>query len=462
MAIDDPDVLAAPADLAPEGTASNIADGVRSGALDPVTVVNECFRRITAIDPRLGAFQLLRPRAALREARELTRRSDLDTLPLAGVPIAIKDNIPLAGEPLRCGSAATSDEPSGRDHEVVRRLRAAGAIVVGKTRVPELCIWPFTDGALGTARNPWDLEHTPGGSSGGSAAAVAAGLVPIAHGNDGLGSVRIPAAACGVLGWKPADGVVPADVGNGSWFGMAANGVLATTVDDAERMAAVMAGRAMAARQPDRRCRIALATASPVPGARTAPEVEAAVHAVADVLRAAGHEVVPIRLAAPTGVALAVFAHWFAGTAADAATVKEPSRLLRRTRVHARLGRIVQSLGGVRPGARERWRAEFRAMLAGYDLLLTPTTATTAIAAEGWAQQGWFANVRAALAFAPFTGAVNFAGLAALSVPAGLHAGLPVGAHLVALHDDDALLFQLARQVESARPWPRVAAMAHG
>jgi len=444
-------------------TACAIAQAVRTGAVAPLQVAREHLQQIALHDAAIGAFQRVRGEAALREAAALAAHPQLASLPLAGVPVAIKDSIQVAGEPMRLGSAASSDAPSAADHEVVRRLRAAGAIVLGLTRLPELALWPFTDGALGTTRNPWNPQRTAGGSSGGSAAAVAAGLVPIAHGNDGLGSVRIPAAACGVIGWKPGEGVVPADIGSHSWFGMACNGALATTVADAALMASVLADRPELAEVPaPPALRIALATASPVPGARTDPGVEAAVRAVAGALRRAGHAVEPIALLAPTGVALSVFAHWFAGAADDAQLLAQPQRLLPRSRRHVAAGRAVRSLGLLRPGARERWRQRLEAMLAGFDLLLTPTLASPAIAAQGWAEQGWLANLRAALAFAPFTGAANFAGLPALSVPAGLLQGLPVGAHFVGRAGSEGLLFSVAAQVEGERPWARLAPRLQG
>jgi amidase len=181
----------------------------------------------------------------------------------------------------------------------------------------------------------------------------------------------------------------------------------------------------------------------------------AAVEQVASVLRALGHSVQAMRLQAPTGVALAVFAHWFAAAALDADALVEPARMLPATRRHVAIGRLVTRLKLVRPGARERWRERFEAMLADSDLLLTPTTASTAIAADGWMQKGWGAHVRSALAFAPFTGAANFAGLPAISVPAGMHEGLPVGAQFVGRAGSEALLLAIAQEIERERPWPR-------
>lgn len=433
-----------------------IAQAVGSGNVAPDAPVREHLRHIAEAGAAIGAFQHVREQAALREAAALANHPALASLPLAGVPIAIKDNIPVAGEPMRVGSLATSDAPAAADHEIVRRLRAAGAIVVGMTRVPELCIWPVTDGPLGVARNPWNLQRSPGGSSGGSAAAVAAGLVPVAHGNDGLGSVRIPAAECGLVGIKAGDGVLPGEVGNGSWFGMAANGVLASNVRDAALVFSVMAGRAELAQLAEpRRLRFALTTASPLPGVRTDADIVVAVHAVATALRAAGHQVDEVQLPVPTATALEVLAHWFAGTARDAETLAHPDRMLARTRTHVALGRLARRVGALRPDARERWRSRFLAILGTHDVLLTPTTATTALAAQGWAERGWLANFVASARHAPFTGAANFAGLPAITVPAGLHRdGLPLGAHFVGRAGDEALLLGLAAQIERIRPWP--------
>jgi hypothetical protein len=213
---------------------------------------------------------LVRGQAALAEAAAVDARPDRPGLALAGVPVAVKDNIAVTGEPMRVGSQASLAGPRTRDHLVVARLRAAGAVVVGVTRMPELAVWAFTDGRFGMARNPWDLSRTCGGSSGGSAAAVAAALVPLAHGNDGLGSIRVPAAACGLVGVKPGFGVVPAGPGADVWCSMGENGPIATTVADAALGLSVMAGNPALARvdRPPGGVRIALVTGAPVPGSR--------------------------------------------------------------------------------------------------------------------------------------------------------------------------------------------------
>ncbi|HEU0206401.1 MAG TPA: amidase, partial [Pseudolysinimonas sp.] len=255
-------------------TAGEIADDVRSGRSTAVTEVTRALSTISRLRDELGAFQVVRAERALAEAAELDARTDRSALPLAGVPVAIKDNIPVAGEPLRDGSQATDATLSAADHPVVARLREAGAIVVGITRVPELCVFATTDSAFGITRNPWNHERTPGGSSGGSAAAVASGQVPIAHGNDGMGSIRIPAADCGLFGIKPGPGVVPQLIGVDAWFGMSENGPLATTVADAALMLSVMADRPALAHpaEPAAPLRIAVAGGAASPLAPLDPE----------------------------------------------------------------------------------------------------------------------------------------------------------------------------------------------
>src|SRR3954452_14899048 len=210
--------------------ATELAARVRAGELSAVDVVRAHLDHIAAVDARIGAFRVVRTKAALAEAAAIDASAARGSLPLAGVPIAIKDNVAVAGEVCTDGSAAASPEPQAEDHPVVARLRAAGAVVVGITRVPELWLYGATDGPASVSRNPWDTARSPAGSSGGSAAAVAAGCVPLALGNDGMGSLRLPAAACGLVTLKPGRGVVPPPAND--WFGMVENGALATTVAD--------------------------------------------------------------------------------------------------------------------------------------------------------------------------------------------------------------------------------------
>ncbi len=298
-----------------------------------------------------------------------------------------------------------------------------------------LCVWPFTDGPLGVAGNPWRLDRTPGGSSGGSAAAVAAGFVPLAHGSDGLGSIRIPAACCGLVGLKPGLGTVPAGIGADDWTHMSENGPLATTVADAALGLAVMADDAALAAPPapdalGRPLRVALVLRSIVPGTRIDPAWRQAALDTADVLRAAGHTVEEAELPAPLWVVRNGIARWFAGAAADAALAGPArDRLPRRTATHVRIGRVTPRLGWVRDDDTERWRGVLAPFLARYDVVLSPGLAAPPPAAEGHADRGWLANYRVAVRY---TGALqgpwNIAGYPSIALPAGVHPdGTPLG-----------------------------------
>ena len=190
------------------GSASEVAAAVQQGSLDPVDVVTDCLALIHRHDKVLGAFARVRTDEAIREATAVRTSPNRADLPLAGVPVAIKDNIAVAGEVQRAGSLVFDPEPKRGDHPVTARLRDAGAVVIGLTSTPELGLWLTTDGEVIT-RNPWNCDYSASGSSGGSAAAVGAGLVPLAHGTDGLGSIRQPSEACGIVGMKPGRGVIP-------------------------------------------------------------------------------------------------------------------------------------------------------------------------------------------------------------------------------------------------------------
>jgi amidase len=438
-------------------SATSLAALVHCGDVTPAEVVQAHLSWIAAIDPQLGAFQTVRASEALAEAQRLASRADLRTLPLAGVPVAIKDNVPVAGEPMRIGSAATPATPSPSDHPTVHRLRAAGAIIVGTTRVSELCVWPDCDTALGTARNPWNRDRTPGGSSGGSASAVGAAMVPLALGADGMGSIRIPAACCGVVGLKPGTGVVPADLGVSGWYGLAENGAITTTVEDAALMLSVLAGQpALRTPAPARPIRIAVSTRPPLPGVGLDPEIAAAVVRAASDLSTAGHtvEFVDPPRASVRSIG-AIFARWFAGAAQDAQTF-DTQKLEARTRAHVRLGRIVQRCGLVRQRDRENWRRLLEPFFRRFDLLVTPVRTMLPLSADGWSRRSWMSTVLADARFAPFGAAWNFAGYPAAVVPSGLHSsGMPLSVQLVAAPNCEGLILSVAGQLERIRPWRR-------
>jgi amidase len=444
----------------PVPTALETVAAVRAGTTTSRAAVEASLGRIAAVDGALGAFQVVRGERALEEADEVDRRSDLAELPLAGLPVAVKDNVPVSGEPMRDGSAGSDPAPQQDDHEVVRRLRAAGAVVVGLTRVPELSVFGATDSVFGVTRNPWDLGRTPGGSSGGSAAAVAAGAVAVAHGNDGMGSIRIPSACCGLVGLKPGLDVVPADLWNGSWFGMAENGALGTTVADVALVLSVMAARPeLAAAAPaSGGLRVALSVRAPAPLTPVDRSWADAARRTADALAGAGHSVREADPPYSTSMMLAATARWTVGTALDVDLLTEPGRIERRVARHAAVGRRLQRRGYPKEAGRRRWQEAAARFFEAHDVLVTPALARPPIEAVRWGTRGWSANLLSNSRYAPFAAPWNLAGWPAMTVPAGLHpGGTPVAVQLVAQPGGEAVLLSVAAQLEQVRPWPRTA-----
>ena len=440
--------------------AVEIAERVRAGTLSAVDVVRAHLEHIEAVDARIGAFRVVRTEAALAEAAAVDAAPDRSSLPLAGVPVAIKDNVDVAGEACTDGSPACPERTAETDHPVVARLRAAGAVVVGIARVPELCVYPMTDGPGTVTRNPWDTARSPAGSSGGSAAAVASGSVPLAHGNDGMGSLRLPAAACGLVTLKPGRGVVPAGIGFDDWSGMAVNGALATTVADLAVAHAVMAGE-----QPDepaapgRPLRIAVSTRSPLPGARADTATLAAVDSIVALLVEAGHTVVRRDPTVSAGASAGYLARYLAGVDDDAEHLGIARRELQpRHRTHARIGRLVRRAGLIRPRTAEKFRERMTAFFDDVDLLLGPVSTGPPLAARPWHERSFLANLSASARYAPFTGPWNFAGLPAVAVPAGMRPeGLPVAVQFVGPPGTETRLLWIAGELERRQPWRRYA-----
>src|SRR5271155_918440 len=263
---------------------------IAAGEISSRELVEVYLARIERFDVKLNAFRIvLGERARLEADQADARRGAGGKRPLLGVPIAVKDDIDVAGEVTPYGTNA-QEAPARADAEVVRRLREAGAVIIGKTNVPELTLWPFTETAThGATRNPWDAQRAPGGSSGGSAAAVAAGLVGAALGSDGAGSIRIPAAWCGLFGLKPQRGRVSMAPRTRCWHGLSVNGVLTRTVADtalfhdvasgaidvdADRVPAPEVPFAQAAATPPGRLRIAFTT-STLPGVLSSLDADA-------------------------------------------------------------------------------------------------------------------------------------------------------------------------------------------
>ena len=461
------------ADLVFAGIARQ-AELVRAGEVSARELVEACLERIARLDPDLGAFRVVLGERALAEAAQAdARRAAGDERPLLGVPIAVKDVADVAGEPTTHGTGAHGP-PAERDAELVRRLRSAGAIVVGKTRTPELALWPFTESAtFGVTRNPWRLDRTPGGSSGGAAAAVTAGMVGAAHGTDGAGSIRIPAACCGLFGLKPQRNRLPLAPDEDHWYGLTAAGVLTRSVlDTALFFDAVLAGGhgagpatspfpgaeslARAARDMPGRLRIALALNPPPGSLRPYAAGRRALEETAEVLRGVGHLVRECEVDYGT-VPLAVAGRYLRGAHDEGARLPYPRRLERRTRALVRLGGRVPPALLARERATEGARARrLGALLDDHDLLLVPVLARPPVEIgryEGLGALRTLSGVGRGFG-GPFTSPWNLTGQPAAAVPAGFDGdGLPVSVQLVARPNDESTLLSLAAQLERERPW---------
>lgn len=434
----------------------SIAARVRAGVLSPRDAVDDALQRIERRDPGIRAFVRVLAERARGEADALARRPDLGELPLAGVPVAIKDNVSVQGEPMRDGSRATDPAPAAADHPTVARLRAAGAIPIGLTAVPELCVWGSVDSPGVVTRNPWNPDRVPGGSSGGSAAAVAAGMVPIALAADGMGSIRIPSAACGVFGIKPGRGVVPSRLGAHSWFGLAENGPIASTVEDAALMLSVLADEPGLARIPEApRLRVGVAVGPPSPIVSVDREWASGVDRTAQVLAKAGHRTTSIRVPYPPNMTAALV-RWMAGTADDAAGL-DPALLQPRTRRHVAVGRTLARAGLVRPAQVRRLEQRMSDALAAYDVVLTPALARPPIAAVTWSERSWLSNLVANVRYAPFSAMWNVLGWPAASVPVGMHSTsrTPVAVQIVAPPGGERTVLAVAAELERRRGWQR-------
>ena len=407
-------VAGAPAELS--GTAPTalpataLAALVRGGASTAAEVARAHLARIAARDPQLGAFEASDADRVLAEAGGVDARPDRFALPLAGVPVAVKNEVAVAGYATRHGSPATSAEPARRDDELVKRLRKAGAVIVGTTRMPELAAWGFTHSALGTTRNPLNPDRDPGGSSGGSAAAVAAGMAALGLGTDGGGAIRVPAAYCGLVGLKPGTGVVPLPGGaDERWYGMGAVGPLARTAADAALLFAVLAGRDPAdavhavEEGPAAGLRVAVSLRSPSPLGELRAANRAATVGAALLLRADGAGVAPADPPYPRGLAAHWSARWQAGVAREAAELGlDLAAVEPRTAAVVRRGRRVLDHGG--PG-RAPWRGRFLSWLdAGrHDVLLTPAVAGPPPVAGALRGRGYLATLLTSAARTPYT-----------------------------------------------------------
>jgi amidase len=439
-------------------------------------LVDATLRRIEALDPGIGAFTHVDGERALAVARGL--QPD-DRRAFAGVPIAVKANTPVEGMVMDYGSQLLADYRADHDAYLVRRLRDEGFVIVGTTKLPELGILPSTEPRHGgPTRNPFNREHTAGGSSGGSAAAVASGMLPLAHGNDGGGSIRIPAACCGLLGLKPSRGRVSRGPDQGDSF-LGVDGALTRTVLDAAAALDVLAGYEVgdatwaprpsepfvkAFRREPGQLRIGFTTVNPL-GKPPHPENVAAVNEAAGLLSEMGHHVAESTADFPGPETLEEFLTIYAGNIGlgtayaqmVAGRAAGPDELEPLTRAFAERALATSSVQLLASTARLQATARrVIALWADVDLMLLPALAerpvplgrvvgTTDPAMEGFER---------AMDFAPYAGLFNVTGQPAVSVPWGIGSdGLPSAVQLVGPPLGEETLLQIAYQVEQARPW---------
>lgn len=452
-------------------SATELAAAIRARRVSPVEVTKAVLARIERLNPRLNAYCTVTADAALEAARaaEQTLAQGRPLGPLHGVPVSVKDTILTAGVRTTRGSKLYANYIPAEDAPVVERLKAAGAIILGKTNTPEFGWKGVTDNALfGPTRNPWNLERTPGGSSGGAAAAVAAGLGPLALGTDGGGSIRIPAAFTGIVGLKPSFGLVPAYPPSPA-ESLSHVGPMARTVQDTALLLDVLAG-------PDERDRTSL----PPLGVRFAEALEGGLRG----LRLAwscdlGYAVVEPEVAALAEQAARRFtelgcileeAHpgfpdpydaWSVLFYAGIGAMLEGQPPGWREVVDPELVRTVDSARSLtafdyaRAGfARAALWDTVRRFFERYDLLLTPSLAVSAFPVGMNMPEQIAGQPATGLRWSPFTYPFNMTGQPAISVPCGWTAdGLPVGLHIIGRRFADVLVLRAAAAFEALQHW---------
>lgn len=434
---------------APEVVEAAIGRAEDAASLDAVVTMTADLARRTASGPTRGA--------------------------LFGVPFAVKDLAQVAGVRTAWGSAASGSFVSRRSDPAVRALEAIGLVSIGKSATPELGMTATTEPlAFGPCRNPWSRERSTGGSSGGAAALVASGVVPIAHGSDGGGSIRIPASCCGLVGLKPSRGRFDMEGSNLLPVNIAVHGVLTRTVRDTVAFwGAIERARPPrglspigdVAPAPARRLRIAVFVDSPIDTTVDA-EVGATVERAAALLGELGHEVRPIACPFPAQVVhdflrLWCFVGWLQAKTGRLLIHRgfDATRLEPFTRGFGRSfgGDVRASLAAIR--RLRGFTRHYADLIAPYDVLVGPTLAEPPPPLGHLAtNQDFDVIIERLLSFTPFTGLINAAGAPALSLPLGqARDGLPLGVQLAAAHGQERLLLELAREIEAARPWPRLA-----
>ncbi|MFL5871715.1 MAG: amidase [Solirubrobacterales bacterium] len=437
------------------------AELIRDGEVSSRELVELYLGRIDRLNPKLNAFTEVLSERALADADAADgRAASGERAPLLGVPVAIKDAVDVEGVVTQFGTRAF-DRPAAADGEMVRRLRDAGAVVIGKTTLPELAICGFTESeGWGVTRNPWNADRSPGGSSGGSGAAVAAGLVGGASASDGGGSIRIPAAFCGIFGLKPQRGRVPIEPAD-HWNGMSVNGCVTRTVGDTALYLDVVADGAEesytdAAASPPGRLRIAI---SDKPARAILPpvvtdEVTAALTETEELLRSLGHDV--SRRDPSFGMRASNFVtRYLTGIREELEGVPHPERLEGRTRGFGRLGGLYPAFVVRRANRLAATDAEaINRSWADFDVLVTPSVGEPPIEVGRWQGKGALATVLGMSRTYCFTPIWNHTGQPAAAVPAGFtDEGLPLSVTLVGHPNAEPLLLSLAAQIEAERPW---------
>jgi amidase len=444
-------------------SALELAGLVHAREVTPVELVELYLARIERLDPQLNAFVTVDGERALARAREPFEGR------FAGVPIPIKDLNETAGLRTTYSCRAFADNVPELDGSATRKLREAGFVVIGKTNTPEFGTIAVTESVLnGACRNPWDLSRTPGGSSGGAGAAVAAGLAPVAHGSDGGGSIRNPASCCGLVGLKASRGRISPAPLNAGMLGLGSSGALTRTVRDAGALLDVFAGSepgdlfaAPAAERPfadepgraPGTLRVAVTTTPPVE-VDVHPDCAAAAHGFAELLAELGHDV---REETPPWQGehvvpdfLIVWAAWISLWPVDRRHVEPIDRALMEdaeATSSTDLARAVARLQDLSRRVINVWN--------DVDVVVTPTLALPPVPI-GWTFEGTddprtqFGRL---IDFTPFTPLVNVTGQPAISIPFGESDGVPVGVQLIGPPNGEALLLRLAAQVEEARPW---------
>ncbi|HEV2727763.1 MAG TPA: amidase [Solirubrobacterales bacterium] len=457
-------------DIAFAGAAKQ-AEMVRSGEVSPTELVKLSLDRIQRFDSQLNSFRKVFAEKALLEAEQAEARVEAgDDRPLLGVPIAIKDEVDVAGEVNTHGTDGFS-EPAKADSEVVRRLREAGAIIVGLTLLPEMAICGFTESATyGVTRNPWNPQRTPGGSSGGSGAAVAAGLVPIASAGDGAGSIRIPAASCGLFGLKPSRGRVSLAPQTEGWRGLAVEGCVSRSVLDTALWLDIVSGGSQEAEAPPPPERPFVEAAKRSPGSlrvgystlaprallppTVSDEAKQAVADGAELLSSLGHQVSP-RDPDWGGIGDTISARFLKGVSETVEEVPHPERLESRTRGFGRLGKILpEALYEKAMARRPAEQARINAIFDSVDVLVMPVMGGTALPVRRWEGKGALQTVLGMSRFYPYCVPWNHLGNPAMAVPAGFSAeGMPLSIQVVGRPGEEETLLSLAAQIEAERPW---------